>query len=212
MTGTLGSFTRYAAGVLILMSASVSTFGQAVKERELKPAFDFRVIQSPVEILSIKLNGEEVEPGKKIKAGDDWLRGVAFKLKNVSDKPIAYVALTLQFYYPEAATRPERVVGYFLSYGLDITSSRHPLPENAPRAIRPGETMDLVLSNEKYLAMLDILSRAGVTANVATARYYVHSAAFEHEPDVVWQQGKLMRRDPDDHNKFNVVGQYSFPD
>jgi hypothetical protein len=50
-----------------------------------------------------------------------------------------------------------------------------------------------------------------MTPDVATAKYYFHSVAFQNEPDVVWRGGKLMRRDPADRDKFNVVGPYPLP-
>lgn len=212
MTNTLRVFARCAVASMILVAASVPALGQAVRERELKPSFDFTLIEIPVEVVSIRLSGEEAAPGRKIKAGDDWLRGVSFKLKNVSDKPIAYVAITLLFSDPEDSTRPERAVGYSLSYGPDITSQKTPLRKNAPKAIQPGETVDLVLSHEKYPVFLNILAYGGMTPDVATAKYYVHTVAFENEPDTVWRQGNLLRRDSHDRNKFNVVGRYALPE
>jgi hypothetical protein len=211
MTSILRGLTHCAVAFLILATFSALGLGQEVRERELKPSFDSTLIQIPVEVVSIKLRGEEVEPGKKIKAGDDWLRGVSFTLKNVSDKPIAYVAITLQFSEPEDAAHPEHFVVYFLSYGLDITSKVPSLSQKVPKAIEPGEMMDLVLSNEKYPIFLNVLAQAKMTPNVATAKYDIHSVAFENEPDIVWRGGNLMRRDPNDPNKFNVVERYTLP-
>lgn len=210
MPGTLRSLTLGAV-LFSFLAATGSAFAQQVKDRQLMPAFDFANIQMPVEILSVKLNGKGIEPDDKIRADEDWLRGLSFTLKNVSDKPIAYVAITLQFSYPEDSARPERVVGYFLSYGLDITSERPSLWKNAPGAIQPGKIVNLVLSNEKYPVFLNVLGQGGMTPDVSTAKYYVHSVAFENEPDIVWQGGNLMRRDPNDPNKFNVVERYNLP-
>lgn len=209
MTSTLRRLSRCAAVALILAAASFPAPGQAVKERQLKPAFDFTTIQMPVEILSIKLDGKDIEPGEKVKGDEGWLRGLSFTLKNISDKPIAYVAIYLLISYPEDVKYPDHVVGYSLSYGLDITSERPALWKNAPRAIRPGESVSLVLSEEKYPIFVNMLTRAGMTTDVTTAKYYVYAVAFENEPDLIWKGGNLMRRDPDNHEKFNVVGRYS---
>ena len=100
---------------LIVIAISGSIRAQEMKDRELRPEFDFTTIQMPVEIRSIKLNGKDIQPGEKIKGDDNWLQGLSFTLKNISDKPIAYVAVTLLF------RRPERVVGFVLSYGVDYS-------------------------------------------------------------------------------------------
>ncbi|MCA1601035.1 MAG: hypothetical protein LC776_05130 [Acidobacteria bacterium] len=210
MSGTLRNLTPGAVLVLFL-AATGSAFAQQVKDRQLIPALDFANIQMPVEILSVKLNGRDIQPGEKLRAGEDWLRGLSFTLKNVSDKPIAFVRITLQFSYPEDSARPGRIVGYFLSYGLDITSERPSHWKNAPGAIQPGKAVNLVLSNEKYPVFLNILAQGGMTPDVSTAKYYVASVAFENEPDIVWRGGNLMRRDPNDPNKFNVVERYTVP-
>jgi hypothetical protein len=211
MISILRGLTHCAVAFLILATFSVLALGQEVRERELKPSSDFTLIQMPVEVVSIKLRGEEVKAGKKIKAGEDWLRGVSFTLKNVSDKPIAYVAITLQFSEPEDAPHPEHVVVYFLSYGLDITSVGPSLSRKVPKSIEPGEMVDIVLSNEKYPIFLNVLAQGRMTPNVATVKYGIYSVAFENEPDIVWRGGNLMRRDPNDPDKFNVVERYTLP-
>src|SRR6185436_16564905 len=65
-------------GCAMLASASA----QELRDRELKPAFDFTTIETPVQIVSIKLNGSEVAPGQKIKGDDNWLTGVSFTVRN----------------------------------------------------------------------------------------------------------------------------------
>lgn len=60
MIGTLllRSFTQGAFVFLILAATSVSILSQEMKDRELRPAFDFTGLQMPVEIVSIRLNGK----------------------------------------------------------------------------------------------------------------------------------------------------------
>ena len=36
-------------------------------------------------------------------------------------------------------------------------------------------------------------------------------SVFENEPDVVWEGGKLKRRDPEQFTKFNVIERYVLP-
>ncbi len=53
--------------------------------------------QSPVEVVAVQVKGEPVMPGRSFAADDDWLLGLTFRLKNVSDRPISYVEISLRF-------------------------------------------------------------------------------------------------------------------
>ena len=50
----------------LLVIASVSIHAQEIRERQITPAYDLATMQSPVEIVSIKLNGKDILPGEKI--------------------------------------------------------------------------------------------------------------------------------------------------
>lgn len=202
MSRSLRSLTLGAA--LFLFLASGSTLAQQPGGRQLTPAYDLTNIQMPVEILSIKLNGKDIQPGEKIKGDDDWLRGLSFRLKNISDKPIAYVDLGLRFPHPKG------FVVYSLNYGVDY-SRGEPRRASSPPAIQPGEILDLVLTKEKYLIFLRILAQAGASSSFDTAPYYIERICFENEPDVIWEGGALKLRDPNQFTKFNVTERYVLP-
>jgi hypothetical protein len=170
----------------------------------LRPAFDFTKIQMPVEIVAVKLDGGGVRPGEKILGDDDWLRGVSFTLKNISDKPIAYAAVGLQF------PQPQGFVAYILSYGVDHSRGERKR-ESSPPAIEPGGTVELVLTKERYPGFLNILARGGAARSFDVAPYYVERICFEGEPDIIWEAGMLKRRDPDRPTEFKVIGRYALP-
>jgi hypothetical protein len=169
----------------------------------LRPASDFTTVQSPLEIVSIKLEGKDVQPGEKIKGNDDWLRGVSFTLKNISVKPIAYVDVGLRF------PQPDGFVVYSLNYGVDCSrgaSKREP----SPPAIQPGESLDLVLTKERYEVFLYVLAQ-GRASSRDTAVYSILRVCFENEPDVIWEGGFLKRRDPNQSSKFDIIERYVLP-
>ncbi|MFL6333254.1 MAG: hypothetical protein ACJ754_07940 [Pyrinomonadaceae bacterium] len=158
----------------------------------------------PVEIVSVKLNGRDVRPGEKIPGDDDWLRGLSFTLKNISDKPVAYVAVALQF------PQPQGYVAYLLSYGVDLSHGEH-RRESSPPAVEPGGTVDLVLTLEKYPGFLRILERGEAARSFDAAPYYVERVCFEGEPDLIWAAGMLKRRDPDRPTEFITIERYTLP-
>jgi hypothetical protein len=183
---------------------SGATFAQQARDRELAPAYDLTAARMPVEIISIKLNGKDVRPGEKIKGDDGWLQGLSFAFKNISGKPIAYVGVGLRF------PQPKGYVVYSLNYGVDF-SRGEPRRESSPPAIQPGETLDLVLTKEKYPTFLRILALGGASSSFDTATYFIERVCFENESDVIWEGGNLKRRDPNQFTKFNVIERYVLP-
>lgn len=197
-------FFTHSAVVLLMLVASGTAFAQQLRNRELTPAYDFTKVQMPVEIVSIKLNGKDVRPGEKIEGDDNWLQGLSFTLRNVSDKPIAYVSIALQF------PQPRGYVAYSLNYGVDF-SRGEPRREYSPPPIQPGETLSLVLTKEKYQSFLRILAQGGASSSFDTAPYYIERICFESDPDIIWEGGNLKRRDPNQSAKFNVIERYVLP-
>ena len=204
MAVTLRRLVVGAAVFALLATFAGSARAQQLRDRELRPAFDFARIQMPVEFVSVKLNGREVRAGEKIQGDDDWLRGASFTLRNVSGKPLAYVAVGLQFPMPQGH------VIYLLSYGVDL-SRGEPRRESSPPAIEPGRTVELVLTAEKYPVLLRLLERGEAARSFDTAPYYLERVCFEGEPDIIWAAGMLKRRDPDRPTEFKAVGRYTLP-
>ena len=204
MLGIPRPFARLLLVFIVLVSASISIAAQEIRDRQLSPAFDSAKMQMPVEIVSIKLNGKDIQPDQKIKGNDDWLQGVSFTLKNISGRPIAYVNVGFEFRLPGG------FVMYSLAYGV-LLSRGEPRTEYSPPAIWPGESVELVLTKEKYQSFHYVLAQAGAPRSFDIAPYYIDTVCFDNDPDVIWQKGYLKRRDQADPYKFNVVGQYVLP-
>jgi len=156
----------------------------------------------PVEIVSIKLNDKEIRPGEKIKGNDEWLRGVSFTLKNISAQPIAYVNIGFKFPLPNG------FVVYSLPYGINLSLGDR---GSSPPAIQPGQSLDLVLTNESYKSFLYVLAQAGASSSFDTAAYYVDTVCFENQSEVIWQGGFLKRRHPTEIGRFDAIGRYVLP-
>ena len=168
--------------------------------------------QSPVEIVAVKVKGETVLPGRPFAAGDDWLLGLTFRLKNVSDRPVSYIEISLRF---PAAVRegaePGRKVGPMVgpvAYGCypglpcrsDITGSSN--------EILPGEMRDVGLRgpSESFMAAL---AQVGALLPVQSVEYDVDSVLFD--ADTRWSRGLLFKRDPSEPDTFRMAGKYELP-
>ncbi len=188
----------------VLAAASSPISAQEIRDRQLVPEYDFTTVQMPVEIVSIKLNGNEIRPGDKIRGNDEWLRGVSFTLKNISNQPIAYVNIGIQFRLPNG------FVMYSLPYGIDL-SRGETRRESSPPPLQPGQTVDLGVSEQGYQSFLYVLAQAGAPSRIATAPYYVETVCFDNQPDVIWQRGFLKKRNPTQIGTFDVIGRYVLP-
>ncbi len=198
-------FAYLALVLSILTAASLSMQAQEIKDRQLTPAYDSATIQMPVEIVSIRLNDKDVLPGEKIKGDDNWLRGVSFTLKNISDQPITYVNVAFKFPLPNGF-----VVASVLTHGINCYHGgfRRELP---PPAIQPGQTLDLVLTKQRYDSFLYVLAQADAPRSFETAPYFVDMVCFEKQPDIIWQGGFLKRRNPAEVGRFDSFEKYVLP-
>lgn len=195
------------AAVICSITILAPASAQVVRDRELKPAIDFTRIQMPVEIVAIKLNQKEVMPGEKIKGDDDWLKGASFTVKNISHKPIAYVAIGLRFEPPPGAVR---LVVFTLSYGVDY-SRGVPRSGSSPLPVQPDQTVDLVLTDERYPNFLQILSIGGMPRGFDVVPYYVERVSFEDDPNIIWEGGYLKRKNPAFIGRFDIIERYKLP-
>lgn len=197
------------AAAILIVSVFALVSAQEVKDRQLKPAFDLTTIQMPVEIVAIRLMGKEVVPGEKVEGNDDWLKGVSFTVRNISDKPIAYVQIDLRFEPPPRAGAA-RLVVFTLSYGVDY-SLGVPRGGSSPLPIQPNQTVDLVLTDERYPNFLQILSLGGMPLGFDVVPYYVGRVSFEDDPSIIWEGGYLKRKNPAQLGRFDIIGPYKLP-
>lgn len=69
----------------------------------------------------------------------------------------------------------------------------------------------LVLTKERYQVFLNILAQGEASSNFETAHYFVERVCFDNEPDVIWEGGKVKRRDPNQIGNFIVIERYVLP-
>lgn len=205
LVGIARSFACWALVLSILAAASLSIQAQEMTDRQVVPAYDFSTIQMPVEIVSISLNGKEIRPGEKIKGNGNWLRGISFRVKNISDQPLAYVNIGFKFPLPNGF-----VVVNVLNYGINLSHGDFRTEPSQP-AIQPGQTLDLVLTKQRYDSFLYVLAQASAPSSFETAPYFVERVCFENQRDVIWQDGFLKRRNAAEIGRFDAFERYVLP-
>jgi hypothetical protein len=197
------TLAQVAVILTIVAAASFSIHAQELRDRQLTWGYDYSTVQMPIEIVSITLNGNEIRPGEKIKGDENWLKGLTFKIKNISDQPISYLSVHFTFPMPNGF-----VSASALHYGINDSSIRRG-PQ--PPSIQPGETKELVFTNENYKSFLYVLAQAKVSSDFDKAPFYVERVCFENQPDVIWQAGYLKRRHAVESYRFDPIQKYFLP-
>ena len=199
------------AWALLLVStlAHVPGRAQELKGRVISPAPVEAGRQSPIQVVSVRFNGEAVEPGRPFLAGDDWLLGLTFRVKNVSDRPVSYVAISLRV--PTAADRKNKFSEFVGPYRYGCPPGFPCLPESArsQEEIMPGEMRDVAVAEGTYKGLTAALAQNGASVPIAAAEYDIDSVYFDAE--TMWRRGLLFRRDPLEPNTYRMAGKYESP-
>jgi hypothetical protein len=199
---------RLGAAILLVAVTCAAASARQSSQRVIGQALVETSRQSPVVVVAVKVKGEPVVPGRPFAAGDDWLLGLTFRLKNVSDRPISYVEIGLRF--PAAAghkAESVHIVGP-VAYGCYPGYPCRPDVSGSSKEILPGETRDVGLRGPESL--MAALSQVGALLPVQSAEYDIDSVLFD--ADTRWSRGLLFRRDPSEPNTFRMAGKYVLPE
>lgn len=60
----------------------------------------------PVLVTDLLINGMQKQINSRVAAGEDWLSGLTFKVKNISNKNIVFLYVSLLFPGAKAITYP----------------------------------------------------------------------------------------------------------
>ncbi|HLL73151.1 MAG TPA: hypothetical protein VK363_17065 [Pyrinomonadaceae bacterium] len=131
-----------------------------------------------LEVVNILVAKRPVTLGQPFEAGDDWMKDLKVRVKNVSGRPIVHV--WLHFSLPEA-TKGEVITGFSLDYGRRVGAVEL---EGEQKLALPGEEFELTHSDEEYERDRRwILEWSGVTS---INRVWFGKAAVRFEDETVW--------------------------
>jgi hypothetical protein len=158
----------------------------------------------PVKLTRIKSKGVVVDLDKAFPGEDDWLNGLTISVKNSSDKAIIFLSVSVRLLRPGAEDSAQRQPSYRheLIYGRDPSS---PASADQPKSIKPGETVEMVLSAEDYDSIRAILKQLNYPASVKQAQVVLNTVIFDD--DTMWKGGGILRRDPNDRQKWKPIPQ-----
>jgi hypothetical protein len=185
-------------GTFVVVMHPVHGIGQG-KERAVKIK-TFK--DQPVEIVAVKVKGALVEPERKIAGDSDWLNGMTVTIKNVSDKPVVYVTISVSAHYEKDGVRKrtsdgrDYVAAATIGYGLRPYMPGEPPRSYSATPLMTGQTSDVVLSETKRDELYRLLRLEDASTDIPELTLWVDHVAWYGEDDKMWSNGRILRRDP----------------
>jgi hypothetical protein len=170
--------------------------GQGTGQKVIEKAF---TRSSPVvEVAEIRVSQKAVVPGQAFDGDDDWLSTVFLKAKNVSGKPIVYLAINVNF--PET-----RASGGMMSYPVvfgQMPGSRFPQTHD-PLFMLPHDSLEIPL-DKHYTKIKSFVERRNPIKNIHKLELEIGFVVFADK--TAWMAGDFLRQDPNDPDHYINVG------
>jgi hypothetical protein len=191
--------------VLLILLAGIGTSSAFLTAFSQKSEGQDRLIEmrpfsnAPVKIITVKTKAGEVKVGNKFKDDDDWLKGLTFKVENVSNRPINYISAVVIFPKPGAQGEENIPYGEGIIYGVSPLDPPSSTPKEQVQFLPPGESIELSLNDKSYEASKIFLNRLKYPESINHIELSIQEVGFED--GTVWSGGEFWRRDPNKPGK-----------
>ena len=151
----------------------------------------------PVYVMDITVNGEQHQINRHSTAGEDWLSGLTFRVKNISKKNIVFIYASLIF--PETKHILQgKTFAFDLRYGAD---PRLEAASTTEKPLKPEESVEFVVSDAAYQNLKrGIETRITPIKNINGVQIDVVRVIFDD--DTAWATGSFMHRDPNNPKRW----------
>lgn len=154
---------------------------------------------SVVEFEEIKASGKPLKFDERFDGSDDWIPTIGFKAKNISDKPIVYLAVNINF--PETRA----VVGAMMSYAIEF--GQRPgsaLPSRGePMVLLPNDTVEVNLQDH-YPRIKAFIEKRLTLKDIHQADLEVNFVIFDDKTG--WSAGNYYRQDSVNPDRYINIG------
>lgn len=153
---------------------------------------------SPVELTKLKLKGKPIDFNRGVDGDNEWVKNLSIDAKNISDKEIIYLRISLDF---PADDSDQRFFVIWLEHGKYPDSNDS---ETVVQPIKPGETITLTVREGLVKGLENSLQREGQSRALKKnlANIYVDQVWFDK--NTFWSRNTIFGRDPTT-NKFNPI-------
>lgn len=176
---------------------------QGAQERNVRKV---KAPNEPVKITKLKVKGASRSFGQNFIDDDDWLRDLTLKIKNISNKPIVYLEISIDFPRPEKQP-PDQSPPFQSSLGYGYYSVLNsPLPLDTPRPLMPNESAELKLTDANYDSLMATLKHLNYPAVLKEIELTISTVIFND--DTGWRLGTPTRRDPNRPDRWINAERY----
>jgi hypothetical protein len=141
-----------------------------------------------------KVNGSQwKEDNVKFKESENWFKHVQVRLRNTSGRPIYSLQVSIFFLVNSPSLR--------MAFELPLRPMQ--TRNLKQQALQPGEEIDLAVTENSFNEAMEKTKQYGVDANQVQPFLSVERVLFSD--DIMWDKGTLMRRDPNNPNRWNAV-------
>lgn len=156
------------------------TFGRLTKAGD---GLSLSPVAEAVEIVGFRVGVSPVTLGEPFEAGDDWLKGLRVRLRNVSGQTISGAQMT--FVLPESRGGGEALIGFTLRYGV---------PWHKLEPVGHGEEFELSLTGEDYEKLgARIAERKGAAV---TGKVFITVISVRFADGTIWGSGCVRATEP----------------
>lgn len=185
--------TAAAAGAWVGRSA-----GPAQAKEKLLERGNLIYAADPLKITEVKSAGKAVKLNEKFVGGDDWLKGTALRLKNISSKEIVHIQLDFDF--PETGD-----AGPVMAYQLML--GRRPGSANSlvdPLSLAPGAELGVSIDEHVYAALSNLVERRKPLRSINRVKVRIAFVVFA-DGTAYGTGGTFYRQDPDNPRRYLPV-------
>lgn len=154
---------------------------------------------SVVEFQEIKVLGKPVKFDEPFDGSDEWLPTILFKAKNISNKPIVFLSVNVNF--PETRAAVGAMMSYPIEFGQRPGSK---LPSRSdPMVLLPTDTLEIKLQ-DRYPKIKAFIERRLAIKDIRRADLEVGFVIFDDGTG--WGAGNFYRQDPSDPDRYINTG------
>jgi hypothetical protein len=136
-----------------------------------------------LEIVEIRVGDKTVLLGQSFSAGDDWLKNLTVRVKNISGKPIS--SIRMHFGLPGAKYK-EGTMGFSLEYGKALSTG---IDYGVQKSIIPNEELVLFRNEAHYNRDRNGIAQKAGVINFSEVLIGVTTVRFED--GMVWSGWRL---------------------
>jgi hypothetical protein len=151
----------------------------------------------PIQVSKVKQKKGLIEFDKTLIDDDDWLNGLTLSVKNTANKDIFFIEITITLFNKERGHEHRTPVQFPLQYGNGAGIFDGP---KAGQPVKPGESVDVALSDENYEELKRALSNDNYPLKFHHVDVRVDKVIFADRE--LWYKSYYFYPDPCNPSKY----------